>query len=383
MATASITTAVTPQTFLTIESELNQVHFERAEVVRSLLLALLAQQHVVLLGPPGTGKSRLVRDVCQRIVGTFFEWQLTRMSTPEELYGPISLQGLQQDRYRRIATGKLPEADIAYIDETFKASSAILNTMLAVMNERIFYNDGQALSIPLQMLVGASNELPDDREELGALWDRFLIRHVVGYVKDAPAFLNVLRAAAHPSAATTITLTELAVARQAVQQVAVDPVFPLILQLRTELSKQGIVVSDRRWNHSIGLIQAQAWLNGHTVADGSDVTVLQHVLWEEPDQRLAVAKAVMMLISPYDQEAQDILDEAKDAYLQAMAIPDDDEDRIQTRIATINMLGKASNRLKAVRQKAVDAGKPAAIAQNGIAELQSWGKALQQSITNF
>ncbi len=105
--------------FLTIERELNQSHLERPDVVRSLLVALLARQHVILLGPPGTGKSRLVRDLCQRIVGRFFEWQLTRMSTPEEIYGPISLQGLQQDRYRRIATGKLPEAEIAYLDETF------------------------------------------------------------------------------------------------------------------------------------------------------------------------------------------------------------------------------------------------------------------------
>ena len=155
--------------FLTIEQEMNQSHFERTDVIRSLNVALIARQHVILLGPPGTGKSRLTHDLCRRILGRYFEWQLTRMSTPEEIFGPHSLQGLQQDRYRRIATGKLPEADVAYIDETFKGSSAILNTMLAAMNERVFFNDGQAVPIPLQMLVGASNELPEDREELGPL----------------------------------------------------------------------------------------------------------------------------------------------------------------------------------------------------------------------
>ena len=309
------------QPFLAIERELNQSHLERPAVIRSLLVALLARQHVVLLGPPGTGKSRLVRDVGQRIVGQFFEWQLTRMSTPEELFGPISLQGLQQDHYRRIATGKLPDADIAYLDETFKASSAILNTLLAAMNERVFYNDGQAVPMPLQMLVGASNELPEDREELGALWDRFLIRHVVSYVKDPTSFAALLQAVVAPAVQTTRTLSDLAQAQQAVTQVTVQPIFPLLAQLRTELLKAGIIASDRRWRQSIGLIQAQAWLNGHQAADASDVTILQHVLWNEPDQRLPVAKAVLMLVSPYDQEAQDILDDAKDAYLRAMGAP--------------------------------------------------------------
>jgi len=225
MATAPAGTSLQPQ-FLDLERELNTAHFERTEVIRSLLVSLLARAHVVLLGPPGTGKSRLVRDVCQRIVGIFFEWQLTRMSTPEELFGPISLQGLQQDRYRRIPTGKLPEAEIVYLDETFKASSAILNTLLAAMNERVFYNDGQAIPMPLQMLVGASNELPEDREELGALWDRFLIRHVVDYVKDPASFTRLLSSATNPAATTTLSLSELAAAQAEVAQVDVAPVLP-------------------------------------------------------------------------------------------------------------------------------------------------------------
>lgn len=358
--------------FLAIERELNHVHFERPDVIRSLIVALLARQHVILLGPPGTGKSRLVRDVCQRIVGRFFEWQLTRMSTPEEIFGPISLQGLQQDRYRRIPTGKLPEAEIAYLDETFKASSAILNTLLAAMNERVFFNDGQAIPMPLEMLVGASNELPEDREELGALWDRFLIRHVVDYVKDPVAFAAVLQAAAHPSAQTTITLQDLQTAQQDVQTVDVTGVLPLLGQLRAELTKQGVIASDRRWRQSVSLIQAEAWMNGHTVADAGDVTILQYVLWDEPDQRLSVAKAVLTLISPFDQEAQDVLDDAKDAYLKAIGTPED-EDRNLAGLEANKALQAAAKRLSTIAKNAEDAGKSATRIREGMAQIKAWG----------
>lgn len=357
--------------FLTIERELNQSHLERPDVVRSLLVALLARQHLILLGPPGTGKSRLVRDVCQRIVGRFFEWQLTRMSTPEEIFGPISLQGLQQDRYRRIATGKLPEAEIAYLDETFKASSAILNTLLAAMNERVFFNDGQAISMPLEMLVGASNELPEDREELGALWDRFLIRHVVDYVKDPASFTALLQAQAHPAAQTTITLQDLKAAQQDVGTVDVSGVLPLLGQLRAELAKLGVVASDRRWRQSVGIVQANAWMNGHTAADASDGTILQHVLWDEPDQRLAVAKAVLTMISPFDQEAQDILDDAKDAYVQALAAPEDEQ--MIKGLEVNKTLKTAAKRLSEVATKAEEAGKPSQRARDGLTQLQMWG----------
>jgi len=367
--------------FLAIEQELNQSHLERPDVIRSLLVALLARQHLILLGPPGTGKSRLVRDLCQRIVGQFFEWQLTRMSTPEELFGPISLQGLQQDRYRRIATGKLPEAHIAYLDETFKSSSAILNTLLAAMNERIFFNDGQAIPMPLEMLVGASNELPEDREELGALWDRFLIRHVVDYVKDPGSFSALLTSATVPAVQTTVSLQDLHQAQQEALAVDISQVLPILGQLRGELLKMGIVVSDRRWHQSVGIVQAQAWMNGHTVADASDVTILQHVLWDEPDQRLSVAKAVLMIISPFDQEAQDILDDAKDAYLRAMAAPE--EEQLATGLEMSKAIKAATKRLSAVSQKAIDAGKSAQRAQKGLVQLEAWGDEILKTCLKF
>ena len=360
------------ETFRTIETELQAQHVERDGIIRSLLIALLARQHVALLGPPGTGKSRLARDLCQRIRGRFFEWQLTRFSTPEEVFGPMSLQGLETDHYRRITTGKLPEAEIAYLDETFKGSSAILNTLLAAMNERLFYNDAQAVSIPLMTLVGASNELPEDREELGALWDRFLLRHVVDYVKDPTHFTQMLTATTTPTPGTTLTLDDLAQAQAATRQVAVQDVLGPLSALRATLLSQGLVVSDRRWHESLSVIRAHAWLQGHAAATASDLAILQHVLWSDPSTRLAVAKAVMMLISPFDQEAQDVLDDAKDTYLRAMTAPEDQE--LEIGRETHHALKAAAKLLRVIQEKAQAAGTPSTRAAEGLHQIGQWGE---------
>jgi MoxR-like ATPase len=112
----------------TLRHELTQLFVERDEFVDGALAALLARQHVLLIGPPGSGKSTLVHALCERIPGaSYFHWLLTKFTTPEELFGPVSLQGLEQDRYYRVTHGKLPRAHIAFLDEIFKANSAILN----------------------------------------------------------------------------------------------------------------------------------------------------------------------------------------------------------------------------------------------------------------
>jgi MoxR-like ATPase len=382
MATAPISLAPTTGTLASwhhLEHELTTAHIEREAVIHTLLLGLLARQHTIILGPPGTGKSRLARDLCQRITGRFFEWQLTRLSTPEELFGPMSLQGLQHDEYRRIPTGKLPEADIAYLDETFKASSAILNTLLGVMNERVFYNNGQPQAIPLQMLVGASNELPDDREELGALWDRFLIRHVVDYVQDPQAFTAVLASATTPPVTTTLTSADLAHAQAAVAAVDAQPIFPHLVHARQALAESGIIVSDRRWRQSLTLLQAEAWWQGRTQVDLADCLVLKHVLWQEPDQRSTVAKTLLAMISPFDQAAQDVLDDAKDTYLQTLAADTADAEHPPTTefyLERVDSLKAAGRQLKQICAKAQEDGHPSPVATQALDQVVQWIKIL-------
>jgi MoxR-like ATPase len=159
---------------------------ERDTEVRLLLLAALAQEHVLYIGPPGTAKSEIGRRMSRLISGPYFERLLTRFSVPEELFGPLSMRALEADQYVRQTRGYLPEAEVAFIDEIFKANSAILNTLLTILNERLFDNGSSRSGVPLLSLVGASNELPES-EELDALYDRFLVRRSVRQVSAAGA----------------------------------------------------------------------------------------------------------------------------------------------------------------------------------------------------
>src|SRR5262245_57677214 len=173
----------------TLERELAASLIERDEVIRASLVALLARQHLVVLGPPGTAKSALVTELANRISPQNgaglrnFAYLMTRFTTPEELFGPVSVSGLKRDEYRRITAGKLVEAELVFLDEIFKASSAILNALLKIANERVFHNGGQEMHVPLISLFGASNEMPQGNE-LEALWDGFLMSFRVGYVSD-------------------------------------------------------------------------------------------------------------------------------------------------------------------------------------------------------
>jgi MoxR-like ATPase len=157
-------------------------------VIRLAWITIFARQHMIQLGPPGTGKSQLVIKLAERITNghalSYFVWLMTKFTSPDELFGPISVNGLKADEYRRITTGKLPEAELVFLDEPFKASSAILNSLLTALNERMFDNGHARIAIPLISMFGASNELPQG-EELEALWDRFALRTQVGYVTDS------------------------------------------------------------------------------------------------------------------------------------------------------------------------------------------------------
>ena len=322
---------------LPLQRELSAHFLERDEVVEGLLCALVAGQHVLLLGPPGTAKSELAHELCRRIDGArYFQWLLTRFTTPEELFGPISLKGLEEDRYVRVTEGKLPRAHVAFLDEVFKASSSILNTLLSVMNERRFDGGDGPAEVPLCTLVGAANELPDD-DELGALYDRFLLRFQVEYVREDYRFLHLL-GSREPVSRATLPLAELEALRARARSVEVPGVvLKDVAELRRLLADRDIIASDRRWRQSIDLRRARAALFGRTRVHCDDLDVLAHVLWTEPSERGVVEEGLRQLAHGHEDEAEKLLFQAREVAEGARG-PHEDEDEADR--ATVEALAK-------------------------------------------
>jgi len=178
--------------FVGLSTRLGARFQERQAVIEGMLCAALAGEHVLLLGPPGTAKSALARELCAAVNGAgYFEWLLSKFTSPEELFGPISLTALKTDTFKRVTAGKLPEAHVVFLDEIFKSNSGVLNTLLTALNERKFHNGPVAQEIPLRLAVGASNELPEGAE-LAALYDRFLVRYWVERVRTPDTFFAML-----------------------------------------------------------------------------------------------------------------------------------------------------------------------------------------------
>ncbi len=341
-----------------IRDELKQMFLERGELIDGALSALLSSQHLLIIGPPGTAKSMLADEICRRIEGAgYFQWLLTRFTTPEEVFGAVSLRALEQDDYRRVTSRKLPEAHIAFLDEIFKSNSSILNAILTLINERLFHNGKEVARVPLLTLFGASNELPED-DELMALYDRFLLRFVVGYIAEDFRFLRMLQAA--PAAErTTLTLAELGAMQSEARALPIpDYIYRAIADIRRELKKKNLEASDRRYRQSLNLLQAHAYLAGQPEVKEADLYFLEHALWRDPQEQTEVRSTIRGLLLGYEEEIKELLYESREVRDSARRPWETSEDRARALIEVHTKLKNILARVGQIMDKAEKMGRP-------------------------
>ena len=340
-----------------VRAELKAAFIERDQLVDGALIGLLSGQHVLMLGPPGTAKSMLAKEVCRRLGGRYFEWLLTKFTTPEEIFGPVSLSALERGRYERVVAGKLPEAEVAFLDEIFKANSAILNSLLTVLNERRFYQGSDSMQVPLHTLFAASNELPEE-DELGALYDRFLLRFTVGYIEQDFRFARLLRMEDGGGTPTILTKDDLAWLRAKVHHVEVpDGILADIIDVRRTLNKEGVVASDRRYRLAVGVLRAAAVLDGRTRATHSDLRWFAHILWSDPEDQPKVAKAFSKIASGFEEDAQKLLFQAKEIDAYARRLWPDEDSQTRAVLEAHTKLTHITRRIEAMREAGLERGR--------------------------
>lgn len=322
--------------FKQLLGEMNRGIYEKETEISLSLLAALAGESIILLGPPGVAKSMVARQLKTAFrEAQSFEYLMSRFSTPDEIFGPVSIQKLKtSDTYERAVEGYLPTADVVFLDEIWKAGPAIQNTLLTVINEKIFRNGNREMHLPLKLLVAASNELPAKGEGLEALWDRFVIRIESRPIKLEKNFRAMLlevkseeqrasevkseergvkeqsSAAEGKANSNAITAEEYAGWTERIDKIGVKiEVLDAISAIRKSLravnvdeaaERRNIYVSDRRWKNIVRLLRTSAFMQDREEVDICDLLPIYHCLWQEPEERDAIRNIVIRaLFSPF------------------------------------------------------------------------------------
>ena len=295
--------------------QLNERVYEKEHVIALSLLSAIAGESIFLLGPPGVAKSMVARRLKLAFKqANAFEYLMSRFSTPDEIFGPVSITKLKdEDIYERIVDGYLPTADVVFLDEIWKAGPAIQNALLTVINEKIYRNGKYSIRVPLKGLIGASNELPAIGQGLEALWDRFLVRLMVTGVEDLGEFDRMIASTDDSEPLVdnglAITTEEYAIWANEIAQVKIHySIFEVIHILKEKINlfnqriqndgsaQATLYISDRRWKKLVRLLRASAFLNGRDTIGLSDCMLITHCLWNEVEQMAEVNEMVQETI---------------------------------------------------------------------------------------
>lgn len=302
---------------------MSQGVYEKEQIIAVALLCAVAGENMFLLGPPGTAKSM----VAARLKSVFkdgksFDYLMSRFSTPDEIFGPISISKLKnEDRYERLTSGYLPEADVVFLDEIWKAGPSIQNTLLTVINEHLFHNGTQTIRTPMKVLIAASNELPAKDEGLEALWDRFLMRMISNCISSDTAFFKMIQSSYSNISdlpdALFIT-NELynswqQESRKIGMQSTVISAIKALRKSMASLEKEDgnhlrYYISDRRWRKAYSLMQTSAFLNGRTEIDTTDYLLLIHSFWNDVECIPNVLNAFTASLTDHVEKAMGKID---------------------------------------------------------------------------
>lgn len=393
-----LTSAQSPVTALrSLEQQLAQHLIERDEAIHAALLALVAREHLLLVGPPGTAKSLLVNLLARALVDgsgqplPTFTYLMSRFTTLDDLFGPVSLPQLKQERYVRVTRGRLAEVKLAFLDEVLRGSDPSLEALLTLMNERQFDNDGSRVEVPLLSLFGATNttNLPQNPDgKIGAVWDRFLLRLPVSYVQPAH-FITLLQqpqvlASQIQGCATETDLLHLQQWRSAVS-ISSD-IYQVLAQIRGALLEKKVMVSDRRWQKSVAVIQAQALLAGRMQVHLDDLKTLRLTLWQKPEQISDVTRLLIGLVSPFESEILEVRDQAESvlsAHTEAQQNASlSEEERMKASMEALAKLKGGLKRLEKLRSQMRDQGLATAPIDGAVSEHQRAMLSIQECIVS-